>query len=198
MTDPNQPSAESSATGTIPPRICVGQFAGAHGVRGLVRLRSFTEQPDAIAKYGPLQDQAGRRNFAFRIVGRSSDTLTVSVDGVVDRDQAQELAGVKLFVLRDRLPDPEDEDEFYHADLMGCLAVTTDGSALGRVLAIHDFGAGEMLEIGGAGHASMMVPFTRSSVPEISIAARLVVINPPIGIGPKDADLDRRAEEERS
>lgn len=165
----------------MPERICVGRILGAHGVRGLVRLRSFTADPAAVAEYGPLSDADDVRRFVVRLVNRAKDDWVARVEGVTDRTAAESLVGVDLYVDRSVLP-PADEDEFYHADLIGLRAVTVDGAVLGRVAAVHDFGAGDVLEITGDNGAVVPVPFTRAVVPEIDIAGGLLVVDPPAGL----------------
>lgn len=160
-------------------RICVGQFAGAHGVRGQVRVKSFTADPASITAYGPVEDEGGTRHFVLKPVGQAKEALIMGVEGIGDRDQAQALAGTKLYIARDLLPEIDDEDEFYHADLIGCMATTTDGELLGQVRAVHDFGAGEMLEIAKPGAKVLMLPFSRAVVPVVDIAGRALTIELP-------------------
>ena len=164
-----------------PSRVCVGQIAGPHGVRGLVKLRSFTADPAAVADYGPLSDEAGRRSFRVRLLSAAGELWIAQVDGVSDRDQAVALKGLRLFVDRDLLPEPE-EDEFYHADLIGLRAETVDGAPFGEVLAVHDFGGGDLLEIRIEGGRTVMMPFTRAVVPVVEIRAGRLVVDPPAGL----------------
>ena len=160
-------------------RVCVGAVAGAHGVRGDIRIKSFTERPEDVAAYGPLEDERGERIFALTLRGRARGQLIGSVAGVDNRDAAEALRGVRLYVDRDRLPAPEDEDEFYHADLLGLSAIDGAGSRCGEVAAILPVGDGEVLEIDpGGGRETILVPFTREHVPEIDIAAGHIVIGP--------------------
>jgi 16S rRNA processing protein RimM len=164
-------------------------ITGAHGVRGLVRLRAFTERPEDVTAYGPLEDEAGDRRFAFELTGRSRGALLARVEGIGDRDQAQQLAGTRLYVARDRLPEIEEAETYYHADLIGLAAEDRDGRPLGRVMAIHDFGAGEVLELGGpeaakrGGSGSLLVPFTRAAVPTVDLEGGRLVVDPPPEIG---------------
>ena len=162
-------------------RICVGQILGAHGVRGLVKLASFTEDPEAITQYGALTDEAGARVFSVALVGANKGHWIARVDNVDDRDIAQALSGTRLFVDRDKLPPP-DEDEFYHADLIGLRAELPDGTALGTVAAIHNFGAGDIIEIVLPSGKRPLLPFDRETVPEIDPAAGRLVIDPPPGL----------------
>ncbi len=159
-------------------RICVGAIVGAHGVRGLVRLKSFTERPEDIIAYGPLTDASGKRCFQVSLTGRARDALLARIAGVADRDQAAALRGTRLYVLRAALPDPA-EEEFYHADLVGLRAEAPDGTALGRVIAVHTFGGNDVLEIAPAAGESLMVPFTCQSVPAVDLAVGRVVVDLP-------------------
>lgn len=159
-------------------RVCVGQFAGAQGVRGLVRVKSFTADPADVAAYGPVEDERGERRFVLSIAGAAKGVVIVKVPGVDDRDAAAALAGTRLYVARDRLPPPDD-DEFYHADLIGMAVEQADGTALGRVRAMHDFGAGDVLEVAGVDGHTVMLPFTRAVVPIVDMTARRLVVEPP-------------------
>jgi 16S rRNA processing protein RimM len=160
-------------------RICVGQFIGAHGVRGLVKLASFTEDPAAIGDYGPLSDENGKRQFAVEILSAANGHYLARVDGISDRDAAQALGGTRLFVDRARLPPP-DEDEFYHADLIGLRAELADGVLLGKVIALHDFGAGDVVEIQSEAGSRALYPFSRAVVPVVDLAGGRIVVEPPV------------------
>jgi 16S rRNA processing protein RimM len=160
-------------------RICVAQIGAAHGIRGEVRLRSFTEDPAAIKTYGPLESEDGTRRFTIEALRPAKDHFVVRLAGVADRDAAEKLTNIKLFISRDLLPPIEDDDTFYHADLIGLAAVTPDGAALGTVTAILNFGAGDLVEIKSQGGGEpLMVPFTDTAVPEIDMAARRIVVRP--------------------
>jgi 16S rRNA processing protein RimM len=175
--------------------VCVGQIATAHGVRGLVKLRSFTADPAAIASYGPLSDQSGQRRFNLRVVGEAKDQLIAAVEGIEDRDAAAALRGLRLYVPRERLPEPEDEEEYYLVDLIGLAVETVDGSPFGRVVAIEDYGAGDVVEIALAGKAgTVAAPFTRACFPVVDIAGGRLVIDPPPGLldRPEPAPAGRR------
>ena len=164
-------------------RVCVAAVAGAHGVRGLVRLKTFTEVPEDCAAYGPLSSQDGSRIFKVELQGRHKALLLARIEGVSDRDQAEALRGTRLYVERAALPEPEQEGEFYHADLIGLAAEFRDGSALGRVRAVYDFGAGDTLELTGTPDGKpLMVPFTLAVVPEVDIAGGRLVVDPPPGL----------------
>lgn len=162
-------------------RVCVGIVTGPHGVRGAVRIKSFTAAPDDIARYGPVEDEAGERKFRLRIVGSAKGVVIGRLAGVADRDAAEALRGMRLYLPRAALPPPADE-EYYHADLIGLEAALPDGTVLGQVRAVHDFGAGDMLEIERPEVPSAMVPFTRAVVPIVDLAAGRLVLDPPPGL----------------
>ncbi|HYD66582.1 ribosome maturation factor RimM [Azospirillum sp.] len=160
-------------------KVCVGQFAGSHGVRGLVKLKSFTDDPKAVASYGPLSDESGARRFRVTLQGSVKDLWLARVDGIATREEAQALAGVRLFVDRSALPETEDEDEFYHADLIGLRAETADGTPFGTVLALYDFGGGDVLEIRMPDGRTELLPFTKACVPVVDVKGGRVVVEPP-------------------
>ena len=160
-------------------RICVAQIGAAHGIRGEVRLRSFTQDPMAITAYGPLESEDGTRRFEIEALRAAKDHFVARLKGVPDRDAAAKLTNLKLYVSRARLPPIVDGETFYHADLVGLAAETPDGAPLGTVTAILNFGAGDLVEIKPAGGGeALMVPFTEAAVPEIDIAARRIVVKP--------------------
>jgi 16S rRNA processing protein RimM len=159
-------------------RICVAQIGSAHGLRGEVKLKSFTADPMALTGYGPLTTEDGSATFEIEAVRAAKDHLIARFRGVGDRDTAERLANVRLFVGRERLP-PLAADEFYHADLIGLTAVTADGSEIGTVVAVHDFGAGDIVEVLPAGGGtSIMLPFTAAFVPSVDLANRRIVVAP--------------------
>ena len=182
-------SMAKQATKMADQQVCVGVITGVHGVRGLVRVKSFTATPEDVAAYGLLSDEAGTRTFALTITGAAKGVLLARIDGVNDRTSAEALRGVELWVERSKLPEAED-DEFYHTDLVGLPAVQQDGSAFGTVRALHDFGAGEMIEFDLADGGSVILPFTHDAVPDIDIDAGRVVVNPPVAV---DATRDNDA-----
>jgi 16S rRNA processing protein RimM len=160
-------------------RVCVAAVAGAHGVRGLVRLKVFTERPEAVAELGPLSDEAGGRRFRVDLVGRAKGVVIARLEGVADRDQAEALKGCRLYAERAALPPLEDEETYYHADLIGLTAEDTAGRSLGTVQALYDFGAGDLIEIGRADGATTVLPFTRATVPVVDLGAGRIVVEPP-------------------
>jgi 16S rRNA processing protein RimM len=159
--------------------ICVARIGAAHGVRGAVKLWTFTEDPLAVRRYGPLLSKDGRRQFELAQAREAKDHLVATFKGVTTRDEAERLNGIELYVPREKLP-ATDADEYYHADLIGLAAVTTAGDALGRVLAIHNFGAGDIIEIAppreSAKGTTLLLPFSNAVVPEVDLAGGRVVI----------------------
>jgi 16S rRNA processing protein RimM len=169
--------------GTKGARVCMGVVGAPHGVRGAVRIKSFTDVPEAIANYGALEDERAERRFRLRVVGSAKgDSMVIAaLSGIADRDQAEAVKGIRLYAPRAVLPATA-EDEFYHADLVGLAALLDDGTTLGTVIAVHDFGAGDMIEIAPSAGQPVLVPFTRTAVPIVDIAGGRVVIDPPDGL----------------
>jgi 16S rRNA processing protein RimM len=160
-------------------RICVAQIGGPHGIRGEVKLKSFTADPMAVKDYAPLESEDGAAQFEIETLRPGKGHLVARLRGVEDRSAAERLTQLRLFVPRDRLPPPA-ADEFYHADLVGLRAVTQDGHEIGTIVAVHDFGAGDILELlATEGGKRMMVPFTEVFVPRVDIAGGSVVVAPP-------------------
>lgn len=163
-------------------RICVGAFAGSFGVAGEVRLKSFCAEPEALASYGPLYSEDGSRSFTIKLTRPVAGGLGARVSGVATKEQADALKGVSLYADRDRLPKLPD-DEFYHSDLIGLEARDTGGALLGIVTAVHNHGAGDLLEIEGEGRKSpLLLLFTLAVVPTVDLVARSVVIDLPEGL----------------
>jgi 16S rRNA processing protein RimM len=160
-------------------RICVAQIGGAHGICGEVKLKSFTADPMAVKNYAPLESEDGGTSFEIEALRPGKGYLVARLRGVCDRNAAQRLTHVRLFVRRERLPAPAAE-EFYHVDLIGIRAVTTEGHEIGTVQAVHDFGAGDILELRlTESGATIMLPFTEAFVPGVDIAGGRVVVDPP-------------------
>ena len=158
--------------------VCVARIGAAHGVRGAVRLWTFTEDPLAVRDYGPLMTKDGTRQFEVTHLREAKDHLVVTLKGVATRDDAERLNGLELYIPRDRLPDTDD-GEYYHADLIGLAAVTTAEQPLGKVIAIHNFGAGDIIEIAPPQGATMLLPFTNAVVPSVDLTGGRVVIELP-------------------
>ena len=174
-------------------RVCVGQIGGANGIRGWVRVASYTTDPADIASYGLLTDETGTRRLKLSVKRMAKGSVIAAIDGVSDRNAAEALAGLRLYVDRAALP-PAGEEEFYRADLVGLAAETPDGAALGRIVAVEDYGAGDVLELRLTEGGSVLVPFTRAVVPVVDVAAGRVVIDPPPGLlAPADDEDDADA-----
>jgi 16S rRNA processing protein RimM len=163
-------------------RICVGAIAGSFGVAGEVRLKSFCAEPEAIAEYGPLYSEDGSRSFKVKLTKPVAGGLGARIAGVETREQAEALKGVTLFVDRSRLPKLPD-DEFYHSDLIGLEVRDTGGVLQGTVIAVHNHGAGDLLEVGGPGRKGpILLPFTLAVVPTVDLAAGRIVVDVPEGL----------------
>ena len=170
--------------------ICVARIGAAHGVRGAVKLWTFTEDPLAVKTYGPLLTKDGARQFEVTSAREAKGHLVATLKGVSTREEAERLNGIELYVAREKLPDT-DEDEYYHADLIGLAAVNAAGEPLGRVVAIHNFGAGDIIEIAPPSGSTLLLPFTNAVVPTVDIAGGRVVIEMPKeieGDNPSSAD----------
>ena len=162
-------------------RVLMGRVLGAHGIKGAVRVLSYAAVPEDIARYGPLEDESGTRRFSLTVVGQARGAVLVEVDGIRDRDAAAALKGTKLYLERAALPAPE-EGEFYWDDLVGLRAELKDGSALGEVVAVHDYGGGPSLEVKQEKGAPVIVPFTNRVVPVVDLSAGKLVVDPPDGL----------------
>jgi 16S rRNA processing protein RimM len=162
----------------MPSQICVARIGAAHGVRGQVKLWTFTEDPFAVKEYGPLSTKDGSRQFEVTHVREARDHLVATLKGIATRNDAERLNGIELYVSRDKLPATED-DEYYHADLIGLAAVTAADESLGRVIAIHNFGAGDIIEIAPPQGSTLLLPFTNAVVPTVDLAGGRVVIDLP-------------------
>jgi 16S rRNA processing protein RimM len=167
----------------VPRSILLGQIASAHGIRGDVMIRTYTETPEAIASYGALTDSRGQHRFEIKVQRVTDKGVVAHIKGVDDRTAAEALRGVELYVDRDHLPATSD-DEFYHADLIGLDAITGDGQPFGTVIAVQNFGAGDLLEIRRPGRRDTdYIPFTNDCVPDVDIGNRRIVVEPPVMIG---------------
>ena len=163
----------------MPENICIARIGAAHGTRGAVKLFTFTEDPFAVKRYGPLSTKDGTRRFKLTHAREAKGHLVAEFAGVTSRNEAERLNGLELYVPREALPATE-SDEYYHADLIGLLAVTTTEAPLGHVVAIHNFGAGDIVEIAPPdGGPTMLLPFSNAVVPTVDLAGGRVVIDPP-------------------
>jgi 16S rRNA processing protein RimM len=175
----------------MPEKICIARIGAAHGVRGAVKLWTFTEDPLAVKAYGPLSTKDGARSFEVAQLREAKDHLVATFEGVTTRDEAERLNGLELFIPREKLPAP-DEGEYYHADLIGLAAVTPSDEPIGRVVAIHNFGAGDIIEIAPLNGPTLLLPFSNAVVPTVDIAGGRVVIELPSEI--EGDELDHSAE----
>jgi len=165
--------------------ICVARIGAAHGVRGAVKLWSFTQDPLAVQRYGPLTTKDGARQFEVTHAREAKDHLVATLKGIATREEAERLNGLELYIAREKLP-ATDDDEYYHADLIGLAAVTSANEPIGRVVAIHNFGAGDIIEIAPLQGSTLLLPFTNAVVPSVDLAAGRVVIELPEEIGGDD------------
>lgn len=177
-------------------RVCLCAVTGAHGIGGEVRLKAFTEDPADVGAYGPLSSEDGQRSFRVGKVRVSGGKVVARLSGVDDRTAAEALKGMRLYVARTALPDP-DEEEWYHADLLGLACRTADGTPAGAIRAVHDFGAGDVLEIADRDDGdTLFLPFTQACVPEVNVKGGWIVIEPPV-VDEGDEDEDTAAERGR-
>ncbi|MEM1360981.1 MAG: ribosome maturation factor RimM [Pseudomonadota bacterium] len=166
--------------------VCVGALLGAFGVRGEVRLKSFCAPPEAIADYAPLCTEDKSRDFSVLLTGQTKGALTARLGGIANKEAADALKGTRLYAPRDRLPDLP-ENEFYHTDLIGLAVLDTGGQPLGKIRAVHDHGAGDLLEVHGPGlKHGVLLPFTKEAVPTVDITAGQVIADPPDGLFPDE------------
>ena len=164
-------------------RVLLGVVAAPHGIRGVVRIKSFTEDPMSLGAYGPLSDESGRKEYRVEPLSAARGAVLARIEGVADRTAAEALRGLRLYVERSALPETG-EREWYEADLIGLAAVGKDGRDWGKVIAFHDFGAGRTMEVSGgnASRSSVMLPFTAEAVPEVDVEGGKVVVDPPAGL----------------
>lgn len=160
-------------------RILLGKICGAHGVRGDVLVQSYTARPEDIAGYGPFTDESGTRTFTLAVVRTTAKGVIAHLEGVDDRTAAEALEGTGLYIARVQLPETAAE-EFYLADLVGLRAVTPEGAAIGEVIGVQNYGAGDILEIRLPDNGStQLIPFTTAFVPSVDVAGgRIVVVRP--------------------
>lgn len=167
--------------------VLLGVIGAAHGVKGEVRIKAFTADPLAIADYGPLIDEAGRMHEIID-VRPAKEVVVARLKGVASREAAEALNGVKLHVAREKLPPPEDEDEFLQADLIGCNVIGPDGGLLGTVTSVDNYGAGDLLDVQTPDGRSVLMPFTKAFAPRIVVAEKRIEAQPPAGLFEAEAD----------
>lgn len=160
-------------------RVCIAAFAGAHGVQGHAKIKTFTTDPHAVADYGPLETEDCKRVFSIKLIrSLKPELVLVSAPEITSREDAASLAGTRLYVARDKLSEPE-EEEFYYSDLIGLTVKTQNGESVGKIAAVQNYGAGDILELREIpGHkGSHMVPFTKEAVPDIRVSEKLVILD---------------------
>ena len=161
--------------------LCLGVIIGPHGIKGAVRVKSFTEKPESIAEYGTLHDKYGK-SFDLQLKGQSKGALIVSIKGMTTRTQAEVLKGTELFINRKVLPHTDD-GEYYHADLLGLNVYNRDGKKMGVVKAIHNFGAGDIVEVVIAEtENTVLIPFNNNTFPEIDFVKQEMIVEIPLGL----------------
>ncbi len=176
--------------------VLVGRVAGAFGVRGEVRITAYTEDPLALLRYRVLTREDGSPVLTLQAARAVKGAVIGRATEVSSKEAADALRGLRLYVPRDALPPPE-EDEFYLTDLIGLAAATPDGAPLGQVKAVHNFGAGDVLELDlGRGRPTRLIPFTREAVPEVRLAERRVVVTPPTEVGEREPDVEQSLQPE--
>lgn len=173
-----------------PNLLLMGRIGAAHGVRGEVRIQSFTEDPLALMHYSPLT--TNRPGLTIKIVAARTTTnvLVARLEGVASREAAEALNGVELYIDRAQLPPPDDDDDFYHIDLIGLRAQLVDGTTIGTVTAIPNFGAGDIVEVKSPGGDVFYFPFSKAAVPEVHVKAGYLVIDPPTEADPGEEEPD--------
>jgi 16S rRNA processing protein RimM len=173
-----------------PSRILLGTITGAHGIRGEVVIKAYTQAPENIAAYGPLVDKSGKRSFAITVKRLTSKGVVAQIEGITTRTAAQELKGIELHADRDSLPAIA-ESEFYYADLIGLTAIDCRGNTIGEIVSVTNYGAGDLLEVRLLGRmATELIPFAEAFVPQIDLAARRAVVCMPTIVKPDDANAE--------
>jgi 16S rRNA processing protein RimM len=198
MAEPRPRAAPADAVGARDPgpdtgaagsRVCVARIGAAHGIAGEVRLFAFTADPMAVTRYGPLLSEDGGQTLVVAAARPGKGFLVARFAGIADRSAAERLCNLNLYVPRERLPAPDEPETYYHADLIGLVVDGIDGACLGTVAAVHDFGAGDLLEVAPAGGGqAFLLPFTRAAVPVVDLAGRRLVADPPAGLLPAARD----------
>jgi 16S rRNA processing protein RimM len=160
----------------------MAEIVGVHGIKGMVKLKIFSDDPEGLADYAPLCDSSGKREFTLVSLHQHGNIWLAEIEGVKDRTAAEKLRGTQLCVSREHLPEIKDENTFYHADLIGMAAHFPDGKVMGKVIQVANFGAGDLLEVKPVKGASFYVPFTGKIVTDINVAEKRVTIDPPPGL----------------
>jgi len=174
-------------------QVVLGVVIGPHGVSGRVRIKTFTSDPEAVGAYGPVETSKGIFGIHVTGTGTGAGVVIAELEGIKRREQAEALRGLELKVARGKLGEPEEEEEaFFHTDLVGLEAVTGEGTLLGRVIAVHDFGAGDLLEIEQPNGKPELLPFTKENVPEVQLSEGRLVADPPLGLFEPDKPRKKR------
>jgi len=171
-----------SASATSQRLVLMGAILGAHGIKGEVKVKSFAAKPAAIADYGTLTDTKHKRSFDLSVVGAgdaAKGVVIARIAGISDRNAAEALKGVELFVERERLPAPADPEEYYLADLIGLAAFDSKGETLGEIVSVDNYGAGDLLLVVPADGEGFVVPFNKAFVPVVDVAGGRVVLDLP-------------------
>jgi len=176
-------------------RICIGVVTGPHGLKGQVKIKSYTAEPKDVAAYGPVTNKGGEQSFEIRIISSSKKGLVAELSGVNDRNAAEAIQGTELYVPRDNLPELE-EDEFYYSDLIGLPVEHVDGRAIGIVTMVDNYGAGEVMEVELKDGGTEMFLMSRDVVPVIDLEKGRIVVNPPTEVYADEGHADEEAEEE--
>ena len=172
-------------------KLLMGRIGAAHGIKGEVRITSFTEEPLALTTYGPLATNRPGLIIEIETARATTNVLVARLKGVADRSAAEKLNGVELYVDRDKLPPPDEDDAFYHADLIGLDVRLGDGTVLGKVSAIPNFGAGDLIEVTDARTGdTFLYPFSKAVVPEIRLGEGYLVIEVPVEAEPGEEEPD--------
>ena len=190
----DEPATPAAGAATERHPVLLAIVGGAHGIRGECRVKSFTEEPEAFGRYGPLFDKAGK-HYTVKSARPQKNMLLVRFAEVADRNEAERLNGTELFVDRSVLPEALDDGEFYLEDLVGLEARTLAGELIGRVVAVHNFGAGDILELAPDKGQTVMIPFTEAAVPELDPASGVVTVDP-VAAGLVDTGEDAEEEDQ--
>jgi 16S rRNA processing protein RimM len=170
---------------TTPPQsdlLLMAEIAGAQGVKGAVKLKTFGDDPGALVDYPPLTDTKSGRTYQIDTIAPHGNIWIATIEGIADRTAAEKLFGTKLYLSKAELPKIKKKDTYYHADLIGLSAVKKDGEALGTIIAVANFGAGDLIEVKPPKGQSFYVPFTKAAVPDVDLEKKTVTIDPPPGL----------------
>ena len=162
--------------------ICMAEIVGVHGVRGMLKLKVFSDSPENLPDYAPLCDAAGKKEFTFLTFQPHQNIYLVTLENIKDRDQAEKLRGTKLYIPRDRLPEIKDKNTYYYADLVGLAAKDANGAVIGKIIQVANFGSADLLEIKPLKGASYYVPFTKAIVPNVNIEKKEATVLVPPGL----------------